>query len=421
MSGSKHILLLTALLLIRCLCPAQERMPSVYIETEDVIQDKIHYVRGTVRFVDQDHRYSDTTLIENPMGIRFRGKLSLRAPKKSFRIRMDRSAAVFGMPDDRDWLLIANYFDKSLLRNKLGMQVSKVAAMAWTPSCRTCEVYMNGDYLGCYDLFQRKSVGSHKVDIQPIKPDEDPASGDYYLEIESVDPDFHTPVFHIPVIFNTPSAKKLTAAQRNYVYARFQEMERLLKEDPASGRYRQFLDIRSCARFYIIQELSKNIDGVVRKSTYLTLRAGEPFTFYHVWDFDLAFGNVNYMPIKYMPASIDRHGEDPEGFFIKDVSASGSRKGLMHYLFCDPAFVAEVKATWEDMYPELCLLKDWLTEEAALCEGPYRRDFQRWASSRFRERFEPWPHARTYDAARDRLISFYEDRLSWLDAAIRAL
>lgn len=402
--------------------PAREgRIPSIYLETEDVIRDKETYVDGTARFLDPDGWYSDQSETVVPMKIRFRGKLSLKAPEKSYRIRLEKETPVFGMPSDRNWALIANYFDKSLLRNKLAMKISEIAGMAWTPKCRTCDIYLNGEYMGCYDLFQHKAVSPEKVNIVPVKKEEAPDEGSYYLGIEATDPDFRTPVFQIPIVFSNPSFHQLSEAHRTYVRARFLEMERALKENPASGLYRQYLDLPSFARLYIIQELSKNIDGVVRKSDFLVLTPGKPMTIYHVWDFDLAFGNVNYMPIKYMPASLGHRGDDPEGFFIKDVSESGLGNGLMQYLFRDPAFVAEVKKAWEEMFPGLQKLTDWLREEAAVYDEPYRRDFQRWASSRFRNRYEPAPHATSYDAARDRLISFYERRLAWMDEAVRSL
>ncbi len=47
------------------------------------------------------------------------------------------------MPANRDWVLLANYSDKSLLRNKLAMRVSEICGMSWTPQIFNVDVYLN--------------------------------------------------------------------------------------------------------------------------------------------------------------------------------------------------------------------------------------------------------------------------------------
>ena len=87
---------------------------------------------------------------------------------------LERLETVLGMPANRDWVFLANYSDKSLLRNALGMKISSILKMDWTPRYRIVELWINGEYQGVYNVFEKKEVTKNKVNI-------DLAAGDCYL------------------------------------------------------------------------------------------------------------------------------------------------------------------------------------------------------------------------------------------------
>ena len=63
---------------------------------------------------------------------------------------------VLGMPKNRNWALLADYFDRSLMRNKLALSLGTSSVFSeglkWTPSGQHVEVYLNDDYIGVYLL-----------------------------------------------------------------------------------------------------------------------------------------------------------------------------------------------------------------------------------------------------------------------------
>lgn len=404
-------------------------IPKIYLSTSSSISSKDYYVSGTIRFTDPDGWYSDLKDTTLNMQIRGRGNTSWGKPKKPYRVKLDGRLKAFGMKANLDWDLLANYCDKSLLRNKLGMKVSKIVGMEWTPKHRTCEVYLNNSYLGCYDLFQHKEVAKEKVDINLITPADAPDAGDYYIEIESSGNDFRTSNtggssnFRIPIIFKDPEASELTAAQQDYIKNWLLEMERSFgrKDYTEQTGYRKYLDMTSFAKFYIVEEIAKNIDGNLRKSTFMTKCAGQPLVLYHIWDFDIAFGNCNYMHTEFSPLSSGIRGENPEQFFVKNVDEQKSGNGLMQNLFKDPNFVAEVKRIWQEAYPELAELPEFLRSEAAVYDAAYRKDFNKWSNPKSDNWPEPTPYASTYDAALNKLVDFYQKRIAWLNTNILAL
>ena len=80
------------------------------------------------------------------------------------------------MPADKEWALLANYADRTLIRNIVAMRLSEICGFSWTPRMRSVEVYLNGKYQGVYTLCEHKKVSPDRVDIDLV--DENDNSGD---------------------------------------------------------------------------------------------------------------------------------------------------------------------------------------------------------------------------------------------------
>ena len=81
---------------------------------------------------DPDGFYSDTPLVDAKLNIRWRGHSTLTCDKKSYRIKLDEKASLLGINSDRDWYLIANHPDKTLMRNMVAMRISQICGMSWS-------------------------------------------------------------------------------------------------------------------------------------------------------------------------------------------------------------------------------------------------------------------------------------------------
>jgi hypothetical protein len=99
--------------------PADFQIPIVRITTEGgkSIDSKKDWVQADFRFEDPCGFYTDTLLIEEHGRIRGRGNTTWGMPKKPYRIKLDKKHGVFGPNNNKDWILLANYSDKTLLRN----------------------------------------------------------------------------------------------------------------------------------------------------------------------------------------------------------------------------------------------------------------------------------------------------------------
>lgn len=378
-------------------------MPKVYLVHH---ADRIHhdsYRDGTFAIYDPDNRYSAVDSILCKTQIKGRGNTSWGMPKQPYHIKLESKQSLLGMPANKDWVFINNYSDKSLVRNMLAMQLSRIVGMTWTPRCMNVELYLNGEYRGVYCLSEHKEVAKDKVNINTVKPEDKDISGDYYLEIESNtdEPAYFSSSLGVPFQFKAP--KNPTEEQFEYVRNYVNKFESTLKDYKIRGTdegYRKYIDVDSFVNYFIVEELAKDVDGTIFKSNFLTIEKGKKLKFYHLWDFDITFGNCDYI-------SGDK---GPEGWYIKT--------GRWYKdLFLDKGFKDAVKAKWEEVYPELLRMPDYIDKCAAEMGDAPKRNFQKWdILGKY-----VWPNValpETYGGEVDYLKDFYAKRLQWMNNEI---
>lgn len=413
---------------VRMKCKPAPQVPVIRITTENgaPVVDKKNYIKGTVVIEDPAGMYWDTPRLELKMtkdGIRGRGNSTWDMPKKPYKMKFDSKVSIFGLGEDKEWVILANYADKTLLRNVVAMKLSEIVGMPWTPAMLPVEVYMNGSYLGCYTFSEHKKVSEHRVDLDIVGESDnsgDAVTGDYYMEIEQNQDEttcFYTQVCGIPMMFSDPEVP--TAAQLQYVKDYFRQAETALRSsnftDPDTG-WQKYIDIETFAKAYLVNELTKNIDGNMRKSSFITKKKNEKLQMYHLWDYDLALGNCNYLDDEFGAS------DGPEGWFIKDYTwARYSPLGYHHQWFTiltkDPAFCAKVKELWNTHYDELKNIPGFIDQMATYMKDAQKRNFEKWNILNT----HVWPNVvvtGSYQGEIDYLKSFYTSRFNWLDDRI---
>ena len=399
-------------------------IPKVYINTTGgaPILDRENYVTSTIKIEDLDKYYSDEVQFTSTAGIRGRGNSTWGMPKKPYRIKLDSKASLLGMSTDKDWALLANYLDKSLLRNLTAFEISRKAEMSWTPASISVDFYLNGAYQGVYTLTEHVKVSSERLDMKLVKPTDisgEALTGGYLLEL-----DFHydepykfkTDLKRLPMMFKDPDEP--TTEQYAYVKNFYNDAEKVLYsenfKDPVDG-YRKYIDIESFINYFIVQEIAKNVDGNMRGSCYMAIRQNGKIEMPLVWDFDIAFGNADHITWEQGATSAEY-----DGWFIKTCSPWYDR------LFEDPYFVAEVKKRWNEVKPKLENLPDYIHKQSLLIKDAQVRNFSpvvnggagwdinkvEWNTKRIRG---------SYDAELSYLMKFVEKRIVWLDTNINKL
>ena len=364
-------------------------MAVVNIVTDDnaPIVSKEEYIKANVTITTADGVTTDVMRTN----IRGRGNSSwYSAEKKSYRLKFDEKQSLLGRGKDKSWSLIANYFDKTLLRNELAFHMSRLSRLAYTPATDYVEVYLNGSYEGVYVLCDHLKTGSHRMDA------------DYLMEIdvraEEEDIQVHLTYLGQPVVVKDPDDISYESEEYTYISGFLTAAENALYSpaytSPETG-YRQYFDLDSFVDWYLINEIAKNNDAVLYTSCYMNHNEGGKLCMGPVWDFDIAFGNVNY-----------NDNDKPEGVWIE-------RSSWYHHLISDPAFLELVKERFMFFYNMQDDLYKFIDDHAAYLKPYIDKNEERWHTLNV----FLWPNPvvfETYQEHIDSLKDWLDARLEWM-------
>ena len=254
---------------------------------------------------------------EGFIGIEIRGQSSQMFPKKQYGFETrdseneDIDVSLLGLPEEEDWILYAPYSDKSLIRNALIYDISRDIGR-YSSRLVFVELFLNNIYDGLYILMEKLKRDKNRIDINKLKSSENEGedlTGGYIIKIDKEDSYHQLNSFtssipppnsksnqQIRFVFHTPDEDDITDEQRNYIKSYISTFEAALNSnqflDTENG-YSKYIDIASFVDFFILNELSNNVDGY-RLSTWLVKDKNELLSIGPIWDFNLAFGNANY-------------------------------------------------------------------------------------------------------------------------------
>ena len=274
------------------------KIPQIFIYTGGApIDSKETYVTATFAV-------NPNATIENVTRQKYNGKVRLRGnstrgyPKPSFKIKFNDEVPLLGMHAYEEWCLIANYADKTLLRNWLAYEMAERLGMPFAPAHRFVEVYVNGKHKGCYLLTDQVEIGDTRVNIPKLKStsaDSD-ITGGYLLEADypSNEDDPGTirwESFGMPITLKSP--KSPTAKQLDYISSFVKNADSLIWKGNTNGL--KYFDFESTAQWFLTNELFKNCDASGYSSIFFYKdRDDDKIYMGPVWDFDIGAGNANH-------------------------------------------------------------------------------------------------------------------------------
>ncbi len=389
---------------------ATQKLPllSITTATGADITSKLIYVPATLAIADS----TGATIVQGAMEIRGRGNTTWEMPKKPYRLKLTTSTSLLGMPANKNWVLLANYSDKTMLRNDLTFELSRMVGLAWTPRSRFVDVQLNGRYQGVYQLVEHVRVAPERVNITAMKITDTSATnitGGYLLEVDErrgetfcFNSTKTTMVFCVgdPDALLDPGWERQRAYITNYMARTDTAIFASNFADPTAG-YAAFLDVESVINYYIVQEVVKNVDGNLRFGGYMYKPREGKLTFGPVWDFDLAIGNVNY------------NGADrTDGWYARQAQ-------WYTRLMQDPAFKARFTARYGELKSsgKLDSLKNLVFSRANYLSVVQVRNFERWPILGT----WVWPNrvvTGSYDGETIALKTWLIDRINWMDAEV---
>lgn len=275
-------------------------LPTVSFNTPDMAQITSKDDKHPGSFVAIISENGTKLLSDSEAQMKGRGNGSWTFNKKPFQIKFNKKQQPLDAPAKvKKWTLINNYGDRSLMRNKVAFDISREVGMPYTPYCTFVDVIYNGEYEGAYQLCDQVEVNPGRVEITEMVPEDvagDALTGGYFIEIDAY-ADQEISWFRsnkgIPVTIKSPDDKDIVAKQSAYIKDFFNKMETALWSSNFTSEtsgYRQYLDLESFLRYFIVCELDGNLDSFW--STYMYKDRGDgQLHVGPVWDVDLGFQN----------------------------------------------------------------------------------------------------------------------------------
>lgn len=373
------------------------------------------------------------------IGIELRGSSSQMFPKKSYSVETrdaagsDSNAVILGMPSESDWCLIANYSDKSMLRNELAYNFSSFLGHYATRT-RYCELLLNNDYQGVYLFTEKIKRDSNRVDIAKLDPTEisgDDVTGGYIFKIDkqtgsggdgwtsNFPPMSTTQGQTIYFQYEYPKAVDIVQQQKDYIAAYVDSFETAINSayfaDTLTG-YPHYIGVNSFIDYFIINEISKNVDGY-RLSTFLHKDKNSKGGKLHigpVWDFDLAWWNADYCG-----------GYENTGWAYKFGNICPDDwwqlPNWWHRLMLDTNFTGRLKCRWDFLRTNILdttNIFQFIDSVTTYIDEAQTRNFEMWPILGVYVWPNPSPLATTYEGEVNSLKKWIRGRLAWLDDSI---
>ena len=521
-------------------------LPVVYLKTDDsvAIDSKDDYVRGDTSIFG-GRNFDDLEQVE--MKIRGRGNSTWGLhPKKPFQMKLSDKAEFLGMPKDKKWLFLAEYLDKTMLRNKISFEMGYISNLDWTPQGRFAEVYINDQYNGTYNITQKVEESDNRVvlgdtgylleldQLERLDPDDvyfESAITDKFLvnvkepSIERNSPEYvyiKEKINHCEkvisgvstgnssffAVFDTISdnvwdvnlSQTITLIPDSNYTVSFRAVSYPINRTMIAGlglyhdpwtnvgesvslttdwqtftltqtttdfgdnqsrvlfdmggdqggevyiddvsvltadgvelvtngdfanreasweggaanpvniiymphaemRYTDCIDIDSFVDWYLISEITKNVDSKSFSSMFLNVVPGEKIKMGPLWDFDLSFGNVDYADSRYA-----------EGWWVK-------YHPWYERLFEYPDFIDRVKERFAFFRANQGFILDKIDTYAEQLQWAQQENDSKWQTLGM----YVWPNPvyfDTYQEEVDHMKAWYTNRMNWLDEAIDGL
>lgn len=350
----------TLLIMKELVLPARpSSLAKVYITTPDGvgITSKTTWVEGAnIRIVDEKGKED----LNVSTSIRGRGNTTWSYPKKPYALKLDKKAKVLGMPKHKRWVLLANWMDRTLMRNDVAFEIAR-RIMEWAPRGQFVEVYLNGVHQGNYYLCEQIKVDENRVNVGKLDEDSDFTdpeilTGGYILEFDEYG-QFDEPNFFwskvvdtddgTPIAIKEPDEEVITSHShpgflyiQDYIY----KIEDLFEADKADlarwNEIEELIDVTSYIDYWFIHELTTNLEPNQPRSCYMYKKRGGKLYAGPIWDFDYRTFNPDY---KY--------------FNIKSTM-------WYVYLFKYPEFKSAVRLRWNELEETFKAIDQYIVETA---------------------------------------------------------
>ena len=355
------------------------------------------YVNAQIAITD-----TDSSVLKGDVLFKVRGNSTAlnSIQKKGFTFKFNKKTEVLGMGKGKKWVLLANCFDPTLLRNFVVFDLAKKMDLPYTSEQRFVELWLDDEYRGCYTVYEPVQEGKDRVDIDV---DSNDGKNDFMLEVEATrveDDETYITVSGQRFIVSEP--EEPNEDQISYITEVMTDIIDTMKNG-SEADIRKKIDVDSFAAYYLLNEYAKTADFGFSSVFFFCkdgkLYAGPP------WDYDLSLGNLN---------------SDLNSANAKAASKSDgimqSEKNLYRWLCDKDWFQAEIRRVYylnHDYIENISADGGLLDELRDRYSDVFARNFGKWRVGKWWLNYQKVPFA-TYEENYDFLKGWCAQRNAWL-------
>ena len=372
-------------------------LPVVVVGTPDkqAVTSKEDWIEGanmTIYNPDGSVDFDGTTQIKG------RGNTTWKYPKKPYALKLDNKSKILGMKKNKRWCLLANYVDRTLLRNDIAFEIAHRTGMDWNPSGQFVELIFNGKHAGTYYLCEQIKVDENRVNIAELDPEiteGEGITGGFIMELDTHYDElfkFKSAIKNLPFMFKDPD--EVNNAQFSYMKDYINDFEDMLytEERFKTGEFKNYMDMDSFIDWWFINELAVNREPKKPKSVYMHKDQGGVLKAGPVWDYDYGTFTSNKSQIL---------------------------MGALYYdaLFKDSEFKARVKELWKERKSGFEEIPSYIDAQAAKVKVSCEINYQMWPPTLNVNKDE----SLSFDDAVNKIKTYYLIRIKAMDKTINAL
>jgi hypothetical protein len=371
-------------------------------------------------------------------GIEIRGTYSASLPQKPYGFETRDSLGnnlnvpILNFKEENDWVLLANYNDKTFMRNTLAFDLFRKMGH-YQMNTRICEVVVNNEYQGIYVLTEKIKQDKNRVNISKLTSADtsgNDVTGGYIIKIDyddgtgndgwlssypAIDRTSSRPYY----IYSDPKPDEILDKQKLYIQSFIKEIDSVLRssgwKDPING-YRKYLNVSAFIDYFIIGEVSRNVDTYKKSAFFYKDRVDKDGRLQPgpVWDFDWAWKNINECMVDgidgsgwtYLISSVCRSHPIPPGWVVK--------------LLDDPSFANELRTRYNQLRKTILseeYFNHYIDSVSALVSEAQVRHYQKWPILGINVGTpEVDEQPQTYEGEIEKFKNWISTRILWLDS-----
>lgn len=352
--------------------------------------------------------------------IRGRGNSTWGYEKKPFRLNFDEDISILGMKKARNYVLLAEHNDKSLMRNYVAHYLSRFLNLPHKLETRYVNLTLNGDFKGLYLLTEQVAVSEERLNIDvsenidggfliELERDFERALGEGkenrdWFRLQNPNPydrnnggnsELYQELYYV---VKSPKLKdydkSIIADKINYYKNYFTDFENSVSKD----EYDEYINVDNFVDFFVLTELMKQVD-IGYSSVFITKDKDQKMQMGPIWDFDISSGNGNY------------YAYGPKGFWVDYNPWFGiliKRPGFEQKYI--NRFNEVIDLYFDDLITEITRVEKYLKPHAT-------ENFKRW-SMHVDDGFNPNPpeitSVNTHSGQVKYLVDYLTKRSEWI-------